>query len=173
LNAANTEQPERSVPRSIKLLAQEGFPRGHGTQSVEVGRSSGGIVGVPGDLSDADSRHPPWTGCEYGLPLPPLSQDNVEMQKVFIDAAKRAGVRHIVKLSAIGSVPESRSCCCVGMPRPVDLKASGLAYTILAAEWLYAEILGSAGTIAGQGVIYAPADDAHISHIDVRDSPQR
>src|SRR3977135_258884 len=34
--------------------------------------------------------------------LPPLLPNQLEVMNVFVDAAKRAGVRHIVKLSAIG-----------------------------------------------------------------------
>src|SRR5207247_7680133 len=42
-------------------------------------------------------------GVDKVFLLPPLMPNQVEVANAFVDAAKRAGVRHIVKLSAMGA----------------------------------------------------------------------
>src|SRR5437773_8779202 len=47
-------------------------------------------------------------GVEKVFLLPPLLPNQLEVMNVFVDAAKRAGIRHIVKLSAIGVDDDTR-----------------------------------------------------------------
>ena len=45
-------------------------------------------------------------GVEKVFLLPPLMPNQVEVANAFVDAAKRAGVRHVVKLSVMGADTE-------------------------------------------------------------------
>src|SRR2546423_13416043 len=47
-------------------------------------------------------------GVEKVFLLPPLLPNQLEVMNAFVDATKRAGVRHIVKLSAIGIDDETQ-----------------------------------------------------------------
>jgi uncharacterized protein YbjT (DUF2867 family) len=86
-----------------------------------------------------------------------------------VDAAKKAGVKTIVQLSAVGSTLDS----------PINLaqqhakveayvKASGLAYTILQPSGFMQNFLGQAGSIQ-QGAIYGNYKEGKMAFIDARD----
>src|SRR5262249_62420941 len=87
-----------------------------------------------------------------------------------IDAAVAAGVRRIVKLSAMAAEPGS----------PVafwdwhgqverHLQASGAGWVILRASWYMTNLLAAAPQVAAEGRLYAPAGEARIAMIDPRD----
>jgi len=88
-----------------------------------------------------------------------------------VDEAKRAGVRHIVKLSVIG--------CNIDNPinlgrwhREVEkeIEASGISWTFLRPNFFMASFAVYMGaTIRAEGAFYAPAGDGRISMIDPRD----
>src|SRR6266536_4365058 len=63
--------------------------------------------------------------------LPPLMPNQVEVANAFVDAAKRAGVRHIVKLSAIGVDTESFKFGEWHAAGERHIRESGLAFTFL------------------------------------------
>jgi uncharacterized protein YbjT (DUF2867 family) len=85
-----------------------------------------------------------------------------------VQEAKRAGVRHIVKLSVIGA----------NMDRPIELgrwhreaeqvvEASGIPWTFLRPNFFMASFAVYMGaTIRTEGAFYAPAGDGRISMID-------
>lgn len=94
----------------------------------------------------------------------------VEYETNVIDAAHAAGVRRIVKLSAIGAR--------VGSPLAFwdwhgrieqHLRASGLPAVILQPGTYMSNLLGSAEAIKHTGKLFAPAGDARIAMIDPRD----
>ena len=87
-----------------------------------------------------------------------------------IDAAAAAGVRRIVKLSAVGAEPGS----------PVafrdwhgqverHLRASGTGWVILRSSWYMSNLLAAAAQVAAEGRLYAPAGQARVAMIDPRD----
>src|SRR5439155_10310363 len=49
------------------------------------------------------------------------------------------------------------------------LKSSGLAWTILQPSFFMQNLLGNAGSIAGEGKLYAPMKEAKFSPVDARD----
>lgn len=93
----------------------------------------------------------------------------VEAQKSAIDTALSAGVTRIVRLSALGSSPEST----MGFGRghaelDAYLQASGADWTVLAPNGFFSNFLGMADSIR-QGGIYTNAGDGKVSMIDPRD----
>jgi uncharacterized protein YbjT (DUF2867 family) len=129
-----------------------------------------GFETVEGDFDRAETLDAALEGVERALLLTAPSPGTFGQQRAFIESAKRAGVRRIVKFSSLGadsSAPE-------GFGRwhgqaEDELKASGLAWTILQPNFFMQNLLGQAKQIAGQGVIYQPVGDARASFIDVRD----
>lgn len=97
-------------------------------------------------------------------------ENQVEMAGNAIEAAKRAGVRRIVRLSAF--VPEPASVTILGWQhQQIEemVKATGVPYTILRPTFFMQNILGGAQTIASDGVMYVPFGDGRAGIIDVRD----
>jgi uncharacterized protein YbjT (DUF2867 family) len=94
----------------------------------------------------------------------------LDVQSNFIDAAKAAGVRHIVKLSGI--MPELDSAFRFArMHGEIEkrLEASGVAFTHLRAGEFMPAYFRQAPNIAAKGAMFLPMEDARIASIDVGD----
>src|SRR5438105_5003657 len=66
------------------------------------------IALVPFDFENEKTFSGALGGIEKVFLLPPLLPNQLEVMNTFVNAAKGAGVRHIVKLSAIGVDDETR-----------------------------------------------------------------
>src|SRR5437667_6357691 len=87
-----------------------------------------------------------------------------------IDAAVAAGVRRVVKLSAVGAEPGSPVAFWDWHGRVEQhLRASGTGWVILRSSWYMSNLLATAAQVAAEGRLYAPAGYARIAMIDPRD----
>src|SRR5947208_322215 len=66
-----------------------------------------GFEPVTGDLGDPRTLGPVLEGVERAYLVSPTGPMQSELEQAFIESAKEAGVRHIVKLSVIGASPEA------------------------------------------------------------------
>jgi uncharacterized protein YbjT (DUF2867 family) len=129
-----------------------------------------GFETVEGDFDRPETLDAALEGVERAFLLTPPSPHTVAQHAAFIEAAKRAGVRRVVKLSAVGadsSAPEGFGKW-HGQSEEL-LRSSGLGWTILRPNFFMQNLLGQAGAIAAQGAVYQPVGDARASFIDVRD----
>src|SRR5215467_2362950 len=67
-----------------------------------------GVEVVQGDLSHPESLPPALDGVDRALLCSSIAPDLAELQGNFVRAAKKAGVRHIVKFSGNGCGPSLR-----------------------------------------------------------------
>lgn len=58
------------------------------------------------DFEEPESLHAAFTHADKVFMITPFAHDQVEMAKTLVDEAKKAGVKHIVKLSALGAEAE-------------------------------------------------------------------
>ena len=132
--------------------------------------SAKGIEVVAGDVTDASSLGAALSGVERVYlaisPDPAMAQQ----QMAVVEAAKKAGVKHVVKLSVLGAAADSP----VSIAKSHDqadaaLKSSGVAYTIVQPSFFMQNLIGFAGSIASSGAFYAPAGDGKAAAIDARD----
>ena len=129
-----------------------------------------GFEAVAGDFEKPETLGPALEGVERALLLTPPTPDTVGQQRDFIKAAAGAGVRHVVKLSAVGAdagAPEGFGKW-HGQSENL-LKTSGLKWTMLRPNFFMQNLLGQARQIAATGAIYQPLGDARASFIDARD----
>src|SRR5271157_853194 len=94
----------------------------------------------------------------------------LEVQSSFINAARKAGVTHVVKLSGI--MPESDSPFRFArMHGEIErrLEASGMAFTHLRAGEFMPSYFRQVPSIVGKGALFLPMDDARIASVDVGD----
>ena len=129
-----------------------------------------GFETVAGDFEKPETLGAALEGVERALLLTPPTPDTVTHHRGFIEAARGAGVRHVVKLSAIGAD--------AGQPEGFGrwhgqaeelLKSSGLEWTMLRPNFFMQNLLGQARQIAATGSIFQPVGDARASFIDARD----
>ena len=93
----------------------------------------------------------------------------VEQQLAVVDAARAEGVRYIVKQSSIAADEDTDASIVVAHRRIEEaIERSGMSWTHLRPHWFMQNELGQAGTIAADGVFYAP-DVTEISMIAADD----
>lgn len=128
-----------------------------------------GVEVVQGDMADKNSLARALEGVERVLLLSSPDATFVEAQGTVISVAKQAGVRHIVKFSAMTADPKSRSTFPRMHGQTEELvRGSGLAWTFLRPTFFMQNWLGLAGMVK-QGTIYQPAGDAKAAPVDIRD----
>ncbi|MBV8860045.1 MAG: SDR family oxidoreductase [Acidobacteria bacterium] len=129
-----------------------------------------GFEAVAGDFEKPETLGPALEGVERALLLTPPTPDTVTHQREFILAAAAAGVRHVVKLSAVGADADAPEGFGKWHGQSENLlKSSGLKWTILRPNFFMQNLLGQAGQIASTGSIFQPVGDARASFIDARD----
>ena len=129
-----------------------------------------GFETVEGDFDRPETLDAALEGVERALLLTPPSPKTFEFQRDFIEAAKRAGVRRVVKFSAFGADASAPEGFGKWHGQAEDyLRESGLAWTMLRPNFFMQNLLGQARQIAAEGRIYQPVGDASASFIDVRD----
>ncbi len=139
------------------------------TASAEKLKNIAGIVPVTGDFDDPASLDAALEGIEKAFLLTNSSDHAEAQQLAFVAAARRAGVRHIVKLSQLHAAADSpvRFLRYHAAVEQV-IRDSGIGYTFLRPNLFMQGLLGFRHTIA-QGQLFAPIGDASVSLVDIRD----
>jgi uncharacterized protein YbjT (DUF2867 family) len=87
-----------------------------------------------------------------------------------IDAAAQAGVRRLVKLSALGAAPGSPVAFWDWHARiERHLEASGVPAVVLRPRYYMTNLLGFVETIRSAGAVFTPAEGVKVPMIDPRD----
>jgi uncharacterized protein YbjT (DUF2867 family) len=129
-----------------------------------------GVVPVIGDLARPRTLDAALEGVTRALLLSPLDPEQARLQGNFVDAAMLAGTVHVVKLSGLGTAPDS--------PVPSGrlhaeterrLEASGLPFTHLRPLYFMQNLLALAHEVAETGTLLAPMRAGRIAMIDARD----
>ena len=128
---------------------------------------------VAGDLSRPETVAAAMDGADKLFLVTPLHLDQIAMKSAAIQAAKPAGVKHIVMSTGIGAGPDAG----VEIGRwhgknQEEVKATGIAYTFLQPTFFMQNMLMFAGTIREQGAFYMPLGDSKVSWVDARDIAQ-
>ncbi len=128
-----------------------------------------GIEIVAGDLAQPRTLAEALKGIDRVLLLAPPVPNQVELESNVVDAARNAGVRHVVKFSAMTADPNSSS----RFPRAhgqveQKIRASGLAWTFLRPTFFMQNLLSMSDMIKG-GTIFQPAGTSKAAFVDTRD----
>jgi len=129
-----------------------------------------GVEMVPGDLAHPESLDLPFRDVDGLFLASGPTLERAELEGNAIAAARQAGVRHIVKLSAIGAGPESPvQTLRLHAAVEEELRHAGLDWTILQPNFFMQRVLASAPSIIEEGAIRAPAGGGKASLVDARD----
>ena len=155
----------------VKLLSSHRaryrvFARNADKAKAQLGN---GVEVVAGDLERPDSLEAAMKGVERLFLLSSPDPGSPVLQRNALEAAKKAGVSYIVKMSAVDADPasDSRFLRLHGEMEAALVK-SGLTYTCLRPHSFMQNTLGFAPTISSQGAFYTPPSAA-IPVVDVRD----
>lgn len=125
---------------------------------------------VTGDYQESAEMEKAFDGIERVYLVSPPAPDQEKVQTSLVDIAKKKGVKHIVKLSALGASGASP----VGLLRAHAgienyIRKSGIAWTFLRPHFFMENLLANAESAGRDGALYSPLGDAGISAISVHD----
>lgn len=129
-----------------------------------------GVELVEGDMARPETLVAALHGVSSAFLVSSSEPAMAEVQASFIDAARRAGVAHVVKLSGI--MPELDSPFRFArMHGQIEkhLEASGMAYTHLRAGEFMSSYFRQVPNIVARGAMFLPMADARIASIDTGD----
>jgi uncharacterized protein YbjT (DUF2867 family) len=158
---ARQNAPVRALVRSrARATALEGL------RSVEI---------VEGDMLRAETLAPALIGIDRVLMISSARERMIQTQCMFIDTAKRAGVRHIVKFSGresgVGFNPDHFRSTWEHEHIEDYLERSGLAWTHLRPSQFMQFYLPPAPTAVdvAKAALLIPMENARISPVDIDD----
>jgi uncharacterized protein YbjT (DUF2867 family) len=126
---------------------------------------------INGDFDDASSLDAALAGVEQAFLLSPSSAEQVAREANFIRAAKRAGVRHVVKFSILGAANSPSRLIRRHGEAEKMLEDSGIAFTMLRPHYFMQNLLWYIDDIKSQGVFSASLPETYKhSHVDARDN---
>jgi uncharacterized protein YbjT (DUF2867 family) len=155
----------------VDALVERGAPvRAMVRTEADRGKFRAGVEVVVADFDQPAAVAAALDGAERAYLVTPSSEQAEEQQKRFADLAAKAGIRHLVVLSQLGSEEHSpvrflRYHAAVEQ----HVRDLGIGYTFLRPNLYFQGLLMFAGLISAQGQFFAPIGDAAVSAVDVRD----
>jgi uncharacterized protein YbjT (DUF2867 family) len=131
---------------------------------------SAGVELVTGDLSSHHSLPAAFAGSDTVVIIHPAGPRAPEQSSNALWAAKQAGARRVVRLSAIGAGYDAPTINgrLHGLS-DAEVAGSGLDYTIVKPHFFTQNMLMTAGTVARDGAVYMALGEGKLPMIDVRD----
>jgi uncharacterized protein YbjT (DUF2867 family) len=129
-----------------------------------------GVELVVGDMTDAAVLGRALAGVEKALLIAPNGQQQLAHERQFVDAAVKAGVRHLVKMSSIEATPTVTSpIASIHYAAEQYIEQSGLAWTFMKPSFFMQNFLANAGTIKEQDKFFLPMGGGLVAMIDCGD----
>ncbi len=125
---------------------------------------------VQGDYDKMETVEKALKGCEKLFLVSVARATMGEPEFPVITAAKKAGVKHIIRVSALGAhvSAESHLLKWHGY-NDTNLRKIGVPYTILKPHYFMQNMYMNVDSIKNEGAFYAPMQQGKIAMIDVRD----
>jgi uncharacterized protein YbjT (DUF2867 family) len=125
---------------------------------------------VEGDYNDTRSLERALNGIHTAYLASPAAPDQVRLQTNFVNMARLTGLKHVVKLSALGTDSDSPVGLLRGHAEIEDyIRKTGIAYTFLHPHFFMDNLLGNSESVTRDGVLYSPLGDARIAPIAIQD----
>jgi uncharacterized protein YbjT (DUF2867 family) len=155
----------------VRLLSAAGAPTRAVYRSARKTEMLPGVAWVRADLRDETVLEPVLAGTTRLFLLSGNEAGFGKLQIETIRAAERLGVRHVVKLSALGASNHSNSAIAREHWEVEQvLEQSTMTWTMLRPHAFMQNWLGDvAESVRAEGVIYSPIADGRVPFIDTRD----
>src|SRR2546421_5708527 len=125
---------------------------------------------VEGDMARPETLTGALRGVDRAMLISSSDPAMLEVQSNFIEAARKAGVKHVVKLSGIIAELDSPFRF-ARMHAEIErrLEASGMAFTHLRAGEFIQAYFRQVPSILAKGALFLPMEEARIASIDICD----
>lgn len=155
----------------VNLLSASGAAVRAVLRDFKRARKLPGVTWLQADVSDKNLLKATLAGTDRLFLLtgnrPGFGQTQIDV----IQAAEKLGVQHVVKLSALGATPRTKSPLAYEhWEAEQALEESSMTWTILRPHAFMQNWLGEvAETVRSEGAIYAAVGDGKVPFIDARD----
>jgi uncharacterized protein YbjT (DUF2867 family) len=150
--------------------AQAPFRAAYSSKAKADAARARGIEAVSIDYNRPETLRATFRGSDKLFLLAPSAPNQTQLELNAVEAARAAGVRHIVKLSVWGAAEEAFAFARVHRPSEKAIESSGIAWTLLRPNGFMQNVVTYMGeTIKAEGAFYSAVGDAKMSHVDVRD----
>lgn len=155
----------------VRLLSEAGVPVRAVLRNFHRAHPFPGIAWLQADINDPSLREATLAGTDRLFLLtgnqPGFGQTQIDV----IKAAEELGVKYVVKLSALGATPRTKSPLAhEHWIAEQALEESGMDWTILQPHVFMQNWLGEvADTVRTEGTIYAAIGEGKVPFIDARD----
>lgn len=156
----------------VRQLQQKSIPFRAGYHSADKvsAAKERGIAAAQIDFAQPTSLRAVLDGCKKLFLLGPNTIDQAELELNAIDAARSAGVRHIVKQSVMHAREEAYGLARLHRAVEKSIEASGIAWTFLRPNSFMQNTVTFMGdTIRGENTFYTASGDAGVSNVDIKD----
>lgn len=156
----------------VKQLANENFKVKAAVRSISRAKNLPSSVElVEFDLNEPATVQAAFAGVDKAFFMTPLVPNLTELDATCLQAAKEAGIKHIVKLSVMGANTEADMLLAQSHRQAEQLiETSGINYTFLRPNSFFQNYLIYTGeSIRNSNAFYLPLGDGKISLIDIRD----
>jgi uncharacterized protein YbjT (DUF2867 family) len=154
----------------LRLLSKAGVPARALARNPQKGEKLPGITWVAGDLTRPETLPAAFPGAKTLFLNSAISEDLVALQNNAVAAARAAGVKHTVKLSAFGASDHSKApICSMHYQVEKEIQNSGMEWTMLRPHHFMQNLLAQAQYIIKDGVVYSASGDGKIPYIDAGD----
>jgi len=142
----------------------------HNSKNIPTALRDLDIEIVEGDFEKPETLDAALKDIEKAFLVSPGDLKLVEHQTNFIEAAKRANIEHIVKISIIGAAPKALfSTGRWHFEAEQEIEASGIPFTHIRPHSFMQNFFMYASFIRKEGVFLAPMGQGRIPMIDARD----
>jgi uncharacterized protein YbjT (DUF2867 family) len=154
----------------VRLLAARGDTvRAFGRSADKLPRQTA-VEPFAGDLTDRFAVEAAVKGAARVFLLGEPGPDQVEAQSNVIQAARRSGVKLLVKMSAVGADAQSPVNLARWHAKSEDeLRRADVAHAILQPQLLMQSTLAYAPFVKDQGVFHGAMRDGRVAFVDARD----
>ncbi len=133
-------------------------------------KATPGMDTVVADLDRPETLAAAFDGVETAILSTSADAAQPQQHTNFVDAARKAGVRRIIRVSVVGADPNSANEL-ERMNGRIDREfaESGIAVTVLHPQTFMQNFLGMVGTMRTIGKIFGCSGDGKIPFVDARD----
>ena len=123
------------------------------------------ITWVTGDLAKPETLPTAFKGAKTLFLVSSIGEDTVALQHNAIEAARNAGMTHIVKLSAFGASGHSTAPICLWHYQvEKEMQESGMDWTILRPHHFMQNLLTQTQHVISDGVVHSASGDGKIPY---------
>ena len=128
-----------------------------------------GVEIAHGDFEHPDTLAAAMRGIDKIYLLVPGTPQMPAQEAAAIDAARRAGVKHVVKHSVMGAREPAIALARLHRTSESVIEASGLAWTFVRPGSFMTNALDWAPSIKSQGAVFQPLGEGRVAMVDPRD----